>query len=93
MLHENDWSHTLHDRWPTPAFLSILAVTDFSWLQKRHGKVVARGSFFFLVGAFAAFFRLPCIKSQSEIRLDGYDYKQQLQMHVGQSAERGREGS
>lgn len=28
-----------------PAFLSNLTETDFSWLQKRHGKFVGRGSF------------------------------------------------
>jgi len=35
---------TLQDKLPTPAFLSSTQVTDFSWLQKRHEKVVARGS-------------------------------------------------
>ena len=29
-----------------PAFLSNLTETDFSWLQKRHGKFVGRGSFY-----------------------------------------------
>ena len=38
------WSQTLQDKCPTPVFLSILAVTAFSWLQKRHGNEVASGS-------------------------------------------------
>ena len=35
----------LQDRSPIPAFLSSFTDTDFSWLQKRHGKTVGRGSF------------------------------------------------
>lgn len=29
-----------------PAFLSSFTETEFSWLQKRHGKFVGRGSFY-----------------------------------------------
>jgi hypothetical protein len=36
---------TLHDRFPVPAFLSSLTITEFSWLQNKQEKVVASGSF------------------------------------------------
>lgn len=36
----------LQERSPTPAFLSNFTVTESSWLQKRQGKLVGRGSFY-----------------------------------------------
>lgn len=45
MLHWNDTPHTLHDRWPMAAFLSSFTRMEFSWLQKRHWKVVDSDSF------------------------------------------------
>jgi len=44
--HWNFWPQTRHSSWPTPAFLSSLTVTDFSWLQNRQVKVVGKGSFY-----------------------------------------------
>lgn len=40
----NDCPHTLHVRSPVLLFLSILTITEFSWLQNKHWNVVARGS-------------------------------------------------
>jgi hypothetical protein len=40
----NFWPQTLQDRSPRPNFLSSLTTTEFSWLQNKHAKVVARGS-------------------------------------------------
>jgi len=44
----NDCPHTLHDSSPIPPFLSSFTVIEFSWLQNRQGKFVARGSFYIL---------------------------------------------
>jgi hypothetical protein len=43
------WPQTLHWRLPTPLFFSIETLTDFSWLQKRHWKVVGSFSFYGVV--------------------------------------------
>ena len=42
----NCWPQPWQESSPMPAFLSNLTDTDFSWLQKRHGKLVERGSFY-----------------------------------------------
>lgn len=44
MEHWNFWPQTLQSSEPQPDFLSSLTSTDFSWLQKRHVKVVGSGS-------------------------------------------------
>lgn len=51
--------HTLHSRWPTPTFLSIVHETHFSWLQNRHENVVSNVCFTFFCGPLELFFLLP----------------------------------
>lgn len=43
--HWNFCAQILHSSVPTPAFLSNLTETDFSWLQNRQVKMDGRGSF------------------------------------------------
>jgi hypothetical protein len=45
------WPQTLHCRLPTPVFFSMETETDFSWLQKRHWKVVGSFSFYEMVNS------------------------------------------
>lgn len=46
MPHWKCWPQILQSREPTPAFLSTLTETAFSWLQKRQVKTEGRGSFY-----------------------------------------------
>jgi hypothetical protein len=55
------WPQIWQDREPMPSFLSILTVTEFSWLQKRQEKMMGSEEPFFLgAGFLVAFLRLPC---------------------------------
>lgn len=51
--------HDLQLKLPTPIFLSILTLTEVSWLQKTHLKEVASASRFFLGPSRFAALRLP----------------------------------
>jgi hypothetical protein len=60
-----DWKvcpQTWQAREPTPAFLSILTVTERSWLQKRQEKMMGSEEPFFFGGGLVAFLRLPWIE-------------------------------
>ena len=59
------WPQIWQDREPMPSFLSILTVTEFSWLQKRQEKMTGSEEPFFLGGGFlVAFLRFPYRYSQ-----------------------------
>lgn len=61
-----------------PAFLSILTVTECSWLQKRHEKMTGRVEPFFLgAGFLVAFLRLPWVDVRRGVCLEtrrGYHF-------------------
>jgi hypothetical protein len=57
IVHWKRCPHTLHSSEPTPPFLSILTVTEFSWLQNRQVNTVGRGSFWKLHVALSVIVR------------------------------------